>query len=44
VFFTLIQRWVLRDRDLGRAGRRREQRAVARLQQEARMHVESGTR
>ena len=35
VVFTLIQRWVLRDRDLGRAGLRREQRAIARLRQEA---------
>lgn len=35
VIFTLIQRWVLRDRDLGRSGRRREKRAVARLEREA---------
>ncbi|MGV3713515.1 carbohydrate ABC transporter permease [Pseudolysinimonas sp.] len=35
VFFTLIQRWVLRDRDLGRAGARREKRAVERLRQDA---------
>lgn len=35
VIFTLIQRWVLRDRDLGRAGARREKRAIARLEREA---------
>jgi multiple sugar transport system permease protein len=35
VTFTLIQRWVLRDRDAGRAGFRREKRAVARLEQDA---------
>jgi multiple sugar transport system permease protein len=35
VIFTLIQRWVLRDRDAGRAGIRREKRAVQRLQADA---------
>jgi multiple sugar transport system permease protein len=35
VTFTLIQRWVLRDRDLGRAGARRATRAVARLHRDA---------
>jgi multiple sugar transport system permease protein len=35
VTFTLIQRWVLRDRDLGRPGQRRATRAVARLHRDA---------
>ena len=35
VALTLLQRWVLRDRDLGRAGVRRERRSVARLKQDA---------
>jgi multiple sugar transport system permease protein len=35
VIFTLVQRWVLRDRDAGRAGARRERQAVARLEREA---------
>jgi multiple sugar transport system permease protein len=35
VIFTLIQRWVLRDRDAGRAGARRERAAMARLEREA---------
>ena len=39
----LLQRWVLRDRDLGRAGIRREKRAVLRLQRDAETaRVESG--
>lgn len=44
VAFTLLQRWVLRDRDLGRSGRRRERRTLARLRQEARMHIEDASR
>lgn len=35
VALTLLQRWVLRDRDLGRAGIRRERRFVARFRREA---------
>ena len=35
VTFTLIQRWVLRDRDAGRSGIRREKRARVRLEQDA---------
>jgi multiple sugar transport system permease protein len=35
VALTLVQRWVLRDRDLGSAGVRREKRAVASLKREA---------
>jgi multiple sugar transport system permease protein len=35
VALTLLQRWVLRDRDLGRAGIRRERRAVAAVKREA---------
>jgi multiple sugar transport system permease protein len=35
VALTLLQRWVLRDRDLGRAGIRRQKRFVARFQREA---------
>jgi len=35
VALTLFQRWVLRDRDLGRSGQRRQVRAVARLQRDA---------
>jgi multiple sugar transport system permease protein len=35
VALTLFQRWVLRDRDAGRAGRRRAERAVSRLRKQA---------
>jgi multiple sugar transport system permease protein len=35
VALTLLQRWILRDRDLGREGVRREKRAVATLRKEA---------
>ena len=35
VIFTLLQRFVLRDRDLGRSGARREKKAIARLEREA---------
>ncbi|HWR84949.1 MAG TPA: sugar ABC transporter permease [Rhodoglobus sp.] len=35
VALTLFQRWVLRDRDLGRSGERRARRAEARLRREA---------
>jgi multiple sugar transport system permease protein len=35
VALTLLQRWILRDRDLGRAGVRRERRFVARFQRDA---------
>lgn len=35
VALTLLQRWVLRDRDLGRAGQRRAKRAEARFLREA---------
>jgi len=35
VVLTLFQRWVLRDRDLGRSGQRREARAVERLKRSA---------
>lgn len=35
VVFTLVQRWVLRDRDAGRSGARRAARAVARLRKDA---------
>jgi multiple sugar transport system permease protein len=35
VTFTLIQRWVLRDRDAGRSGIRRERHAVQRLRADA---------
>ncbi|PZQ87465.1 MAG: sugar ABC transporter permease [Leifsonia xyli] len=35
VVLTLFQRWVLRDRDLGRSGQRREARAVERLTRNA---------
>lgn len=35
VSLTLLQRWILRDRDLGREGVRREKRAVANLRKEA---------
>ena len=35
VGLTLLQRWILRDRDLGQAGIRRERRAVAALKREA---------
>jgi multiple sugar transport system permease protein len=35
VALTLFQRWVLRDRDLGRAGQRREARSLARLRRDA---------
>jgi multiple sugar transport system permease protein len=41
VALTLFQRWVLRDRDAGRAGRRREVRSLARLQRFARLHSEA---
>jgi multiple sugar transport system permease protein len=43
VGLTLFQRWVLRDRDLGRAGQRREVRAVARLRREAASARVAGT-
>ena len=35
VVLTLFQRWVLRDRDLGRSGQRREARSVMRLKRSA---------
>lgn len=35
VVLTLLQRWVLRDRDLGRSGVRRQRRAEARLRRDA---------
>jgi len=35
VALTMLQRWVLRDRDLGRSGLRRQTRAMARLQRDA---------
>jgi multiple sugar transport system permease protein len=35
VALTLLQRWILRDRDLGREGMRREKRAVANLEKDA---------
>ncbi len=35
VVLTLFQRWVLRDRDLGRSGQRREARSVMRLRRSA---------
>ena len=35
VFFTLVQRWVLRDRDLGKAGIRRVAKAEAALRRDA---------
>ncbi|CAN5252085.1 sugar ABC transporter permease [soil metagenome] len=35
VALTLLQRWILRDRDLGRSGVRRERRFVARFQRDA---------
>jgi multiple sugar transport system permease protein len=35
VALTLLQRWVLRDRDLGREGIRREKRVLARFQRDA---------
>jgi multiple sugar transport system permease protein len=35
VVLTLFQRWVLRDRDLGRSGQRREARAVEQLKRSA---------
>jgi len=35
VALTLIQRWVLRDRDLGRSGMRRERRVLARFRRQA---------
>ena len=43
VALTLFQRWVLRDRDAGRAGRRREVRAVARLRRDAASVRAAGT-
>jgi multiple sugar transport system permease protein len=43
VALTLFQRWVLRDRDAGRAGRRREARAVARLHRDAESVRAAGT-
>ncbi len=35
VLLTLFQRWVLRDRDAGRSGRRRENRSIVRLRRAA---------
>jgi multiple sugar transport system permease protein len=35
VALTLLQRWVLRDRDLGASGVRRQKRALARLMRDA---------
>lgn len=43
VALTLFQRWVLRDRDAGRSGRRREARAVARLHRDAESVRAAGT-
>jgi multiple sugar transport system permease protein len=43
VALTLFQRWVLRDRDAGRAGQRRAVRAVARLRKQAASVQAAGT-
>src|SRR5690606_5638627 len=43
VALTLFQRWVLRDRDAGRAGQRRAVRAVARLRKQAASVKAAGT-
>jgi multiple sugar transport system permease protein len=43
VALTLFQRWVLRDRDTGRSGQRREARSLARLRKDAASVQAAGT-